>query len=284
MAQSPAGSRPSASAARGTGVQREGEVFPGTHGSEETSLVPDVRGSLPQVSSEGAGLRASLSTQRVRAAAGREEEPLGAPSPRPSAPPRGLPASLISGHEQASRVPGLRLSPRDGVSFTREGGRPWRGGVRRAGVPECTWPWMRSPRLGVRPHARVCIHRAGLWGLRSAVTTASPLGVTLQSGPVGLPHPAALSCALEARPASEGPCPRPPRAPRRCLRSQRGHKPLGLQPGWFSLRAAGSPRLLGTRKGAGVVGLLWKETPPKGKKCTPEAVGWGSEGDQTVIL
>lgn len=78
MARSPAGSRPSASAATGTGVQREGEVFPGTHGSEETSLVPDVRGSLPQVSSEGAGLRASLSTQRVRAAAGREEEPLGA--------------------------------------------------------------------------------------------------------------------------------------------------------------------------------------------------------------
>lgn len=54
-ARSPAGSRPSASAVTGTGVQREGEAFPGTHGSDEASLVPRLRGPPPQVSSEALG-------------------------------------------------------------------------------------------------------------------------------------------------------------------------------------------------------------------------------------
>ena len=71
-----------------------GRGLPGTHGSDETSLVPDLRSPLPQVSSEGAGLRASLSPlSECGPQPGGRKSPWG-PSPRPPAPPRGLPASL----------------------------------------------------------------------------------------------------------------------------------------------------------------------------------------------
>lgn len=129
-AWSPAGSCPSASAVTGTGVQREFVVFPRTHGSGRTSLVPDLRGSLPpQVISEGAGLRASLSklSERCLQRGGRKSL-WGPPSPRPPCTPGGTPASPIGGHEQDEQsprdTPVIPLSSHDAVSFTRGGGGP----------------------------------------------------------------------------------------------------------------------------------------------------------------
>lgn len=129
-AWSPAGSCPSASAVTGTGVQREFVVFPRTHGSGRTSLVPDLRGPLPpQVISEGAGLRASLSKLSERCLQrGGKKSLWGPPSPRPPCTPGGTPASPIGGHEQDEQsppdTPVIPLSSHDAVSFTRGGGGP----------------------------------------------------------------------------------------------------------------------------------------------------------------
>lgn len=49
------------------------------------------------------------------------------------------------------------------------------------------------------------------------------------------PSLATLSCAPEVQSASEGPCPKCPRARGAAYWPQRGHKPLGLQFPWFSL-------------------------------------------------
>ena len=85
--------------------------------------------SLPQVSSEGTGRRASLSPlSECGPQRGGRKSPWG-PSPRPPALPRGLLASLSSGHEQGEQGPWVTpvvprwgvIHPGGGVALERKG-------------------------------------------------------------------------------------------------------------------------------------------------------------------